>query len=103
MAASKRLGGGAVPLSDYHGNVTSGSMATRPVASASKSVGSSAGGASLHDSSELAVGMIIEHQIFGRGTIEEIDREQPDHRIRVTFDNTGQKVLMLKFARFKIV
>ncbi len=47
--------------------------------------------------------MVIEHQIFGRGTIEEIDREQPDHRIRVTFDNTGQKVLMLKFARFKIV
>lgn len=95
MAASKRRGGGGVALSDYHGNVTS-----REASSASHTASK---GASLHDSSELSVGMIIEHQIFGRGKIEEIDKQQPDHRIRVTFDNTGQKVLMLKFARFVIV
>lgn len=97
MAASKKRGGGSWSLSDYHGNVT---PRVEPRQAASTA---SAGGASLHNSSELSVGMVIEHQIFGRGTIEEIDREQPDHRIRVTFDNTGQKVLMLKFARFKIV
>ena len=97
MVASKRRGGGAWSLSDYHGNVTPRVEPRQAPSTAS------AEGASLHNSSELSVGMVIEHQIFGRGTIEEIDREQPDHRIRVTFDNTGQKVLMLKFARFKIV
>lgn len=56
-----------------------------------------------HSIDELSVGMIIEHSVFGRGRITELDTSNPDSRIKVVFDNTGQKTLMLKFARFNIL
>lgn len=61
------------------------------------------GRGSLHAASELAKGMRIEHGIFGKGLIEEVDVSQTDHRIKVQFDNSGFKTLMLKFARFNIL
>lgn len=57
---------------------------------------------SLHMPDVLTVGMTIEHNRFGSGTITDIDTSQPDARISVDFDNTGSRVLLLKFARFKI-
>lgn len=56
-----------------------------------------------HQSSELGVGVKIEHQRFGLGTILQIDQSQPDHKIVVDFDNVKQRTLLLKFARFKII
>lgn len=56
-----------------------------------------------HSSDALATGMTIEHQRFGEGTIIEIDRSQPDHKIVVDFSNVRQRTLLLKFARFKII
>lgn len=57
----------------------------------------------LHRSEELQAGMGIEHQRFGRGTILEIDTAALDHRIRVQFSQVEPRVLLLKFARFKIL
>lgn len=51
----------------------------------------------------LNIGMRIEHSRFGKGTITEIDRSHADVRIRVDFDNTDTKVLLLKFAQFKVL
>lgn len=56
-----------------------------------------------HTSGQLSVGSKIEHQRFGEGTIIDIDRSQPDHKIIVDFDNVKQRTLLLKFARFKII
>ncbi len=47
--------------------------------------------------------MRSEHSRFGTGTITDVDTTQSDDRITVDFDNTGTKVLLLKFARFKIL
>ena len=47
--------------------------------------------------------MNIEHDRFGRGTITSIDVSRSDARIVVDFDNTGSRVLLLKFARFTII
>ena len=55
------------------------------------------------DGSRLKAGMVIEHNRFGRGTIVEVDTSQPDHRIKVVFDNSGEKLLLLKFAKFIII
>ena len=55
------------------------------------------------DGSKLRPGMVIEHNRFGRGTITEVDTSQPDHRIKVEFDNSGEKLLLLKFAKFTIL
>ncbi len=56
-----------------------------------------------HQSSDLHTGMKIEHQRFGIGTIEEINRSQSDHKIIVNFNNVKNRTLLLKFARFKIL
>lgn len=59
-------------------------------------------GAAIHPVTELSEGMTIEHPRFGLGVITVIDTSQPDARIHVDFDNTGSRVLLLKFARFAI-
>lgn len=56
-----------------------------------------------HISSELQAGMKIEHSRFGTGTITNVDTDSTDHRITVVFDNVGEKTLLLKFAKFKII
>lgn len=56
-----------------------------------------------HISSELQTGMKIEHSRFGTGTITNVDTDSTDHRITVVFDNVGEKTLLLKFAKFKII
>ncbi len=56
-----------------------------------------------HSVSELAEGMVIEHERFGRGTITMVDASRSDARITVSFDNTGQRVLLLEYARFSIL
>ncbi len=58
---------------------------------------------SLHSSGELRPGMRIAHKTFGEGTVMKIDTSMTDTRLVVDFDNTGNKVLLLKFARFKII
>lgn len=74
-----------------------------PASTSTPRTAQSDGDFATHISSELAVGMKIEHQRFGEGTILEIDKSQPDHKIVVDFSNVQQRTLLLKFARFKIV
>ncbi|MDE6136556.1 MAG: hypothetical protein K2F97_03695, partial [Muribaculaceae bacterium] len=56
-----------------------------------------------HSSAELAPGTVIEHQRFGRGTVLEVNTSALDHRVRVQFDQVEPRVLLLKFAKFKIL
>ena len=51
----------------------------------------------------LQVGMQIEHQRFGRGTVTNIEGQGENMKATVKFENTGTKQLLLKFARFTIV
>jgi len=60
-------------------------------------------GASIHTAEELRIGQHIEHTRFGHGTITDIDTSQSETRMTVKFTNTGQRVLLLKFARFAII
>lgn len=55
-----------------------------------------------HDVNELAAGMKIQHSRFGMGEIEEISVK--DEKIKVYFSEMQEtKLLMLKFAKFKIL
>lgn len=74
----------------------------RPVNRATPRTATS-GDADFHQATSLSEGMQIEHTRFGRGTITDIDTSQPEARITVAFENTGNRVLLLKFARFKIL
>lgn len=58
---------------------------------------------SIHNAGQLSEGMIIEHPRFGTGEIVKIDTENADARISVMFKNTGTRILLLKFAKIKII
>lgn len=51
----------------------------------------------------LNTGDIIEHERFGRGVVSAIEDSGANKRAFVDFDSAGQKQLLLKYAKFKIV
>lgn len=57
----------------------------------------------VHSLKELSEGLQIEHSRFGNGVISKIDTSTADTKITVQFSNAESKVLLIKFARFKIL
>ncbi|MDP4184951.1 MAG: 3'-5' exonuclease, partial [Bacteroidota bacterium] len=55
------------------------------------------------DPSLLLPGMIVEHQRFGQGKILQLEGENQNMKATVFFQSAGQKQLLLKFAKLKIV
>lgn len=55
------------------------------------------------DTSKLSVGMRVEHQRFGKGTVKNIEGRPPQLKATVSFDGVGDKQLLLQFAKLKIV
>jgi DNA helicase-2/ATP-dependent DNA helicase PcrA len=55
------------------------------------------------DPVNIQPGMSVEHNSFGIGKVISIEREYPDTRATINFPNHGEKQLLLKFAKLKIV
>jgi DNA helicase-2/ATP-dependent DNA helicase PcrA len=55
------------------------------------------------DPSTIQVGMEVEHQRFGKGKVLNMDGEFPNKKATVFFHSAGQKQLLLKFAKLRIV
>ena len=53
--------------------------------------------------SDLRTGQRVEHDRFGLGTILSFDGEGPGRKAVVRFDDGGDKTLLLKFAKLRIV
>ena len=51
----------------------------------------------------LTAGMVIEHERFGRGTVMRVEGNDVNAKAVIRFDNVGEKTLLLKFARFKVL
>ncbi|MDR3250292.1 MAG: exodeoxyribonuclease V subunit gamma [Tannerella sp.] len=51
----------------------------------------------------LKAGDKVEHYIFGRGEILELEGTGDNAKATVLFDNSGQKNLLLKFAKLKVI
>lgn len=51
----------------------------------------------------IQAGMIVEHQRFGKGKVLQMEGSKPNIKATVFFQNVGQKQLLLKFAKLKIV
>lgn len=72
-----------------------------PASSASSiSQGVSSGKADTHS---VEVGRLIEHERFGRGEVVCLEGSGDNCKATVRFENAGDKQLLLKFARFKII
>jgi len=72
-----------------------------PVSNASAN--SQAGPFIADDPSKIQVGMQVLHERFGVGKIIELEGNLPDAKATVFFNDAGQKSLLLKFAKLKIV
>ncbi|WP_411273804.1 ATP-dependent helicase [Daejeonella sp.] len=55
------------------------------------------------DTSGLQVGMEVEHERFGYGKVINLEGNKPDIKATIFFKDLGQKQLLLKFAKLKIV
>lgn len=53
--------------------------------------------------SALKVGNVIEHERFGIGSVLEVEGSGDNTKARIKFLNVGEKTLLLKFARYKIL
>ncbi len=54
------------------------------------------------DPLKIQSGMVVEHQRFGEGKVLKIEGEMPNIKATIFFQSSGQKQLLLKFARLKI-
>ncbi len=60
-------------------------------------------GSSSASSSGLRAGQHIEHERFGQGVVLKVDGAGENQKAVVSFQNAGEKTLLLKFARFKVL
>ena len=54
-------------------------------------------------SSALKVGNVIEHERFGIGSVISVEGSGDNTKARIKFLNVGEKTLLLKFARYKVL
>ncbi len=54
-------------------------------------------------SSDIAEGMTVEHERFGKGKVLKVEGKAPDLKATVFFPSAGQKQLLLRFAKLTVV
>ncbi|MBD1366451.1 UvrD-helicase domain-containing protein [Mucilaginibacter sp. ZT4R22] len=57
----------------------------------------------ISDTSNLQVGMQVEHERFGFGKVINLEGNKPDVKATIFFKEIGQKQLLLKFAKLSII
>jgi len=57
----------------------------------------------ITDITLIQVDMQVEHERFGFGTIIQVEGEYPNTKATIVFKNSGQKQLLLKFAKLRII
>ncbi len=55
------------------------------------------------DTSSLEEGMKVEHPKFGFGLVLQMDTSGPDRKAKISFNDFGEKTLLLSFAKLKIL
>jgi DNA helicase-2/ATP-dependent DNA helicase PcrA len=55
------------------------------------------------DTENLETGMQVEHQKFGFGQVVKVEGSGANKKATVHFNGIGQKQLLLKFARLRII
>ena len=53
--------------------------------------------------SDIAEGVTVEHERFGKGKVLKIEGNAPDVKATIFFPSSGQKQLLLRFAKLTVV
>ena len=54
------------------------------------------------ESSDLAVGLVVRHPVFGRGTVQAVMGSGPGQKLRIRFDRAGLKTIVVRFANLEL-
>ena len=84
-------------------SVSTGKVKRMTPVDKARSASTPAAGFEADDPSEIQVGMQVEHPRFGKGKIINLEGELPNRKATVFFGDHGQKQLLLKFAKLKII
>ncbi|MBK7681025.1 MAG: hypothetical protein IPJ26_00370 [Bacteroidetes bacterium] len=49
------------------------------------------------------VGVFVEHQRFGKGQVIALEGRVPENKATILFEGQGQKQLLLKFAKLRVI
>jgi DNA helicase II / ATP-dependent DNA helicase PcrA len=52
---------------------------------------------------DLQIGSMVQHDRFGHGKVTALDGDFPNNKVTVLFEGVGQKQLLVKFAKLRIV
>lgn len=53
--------------------------------------------------SKVEIGLRVEHLRFGKGEVTDMEGVEPDRKATIKFDTVGEKQLLLKFAKLRIL
>lgn len=57
----------------------------------------------INAAGNIKVGMRVYHDRFGEGKVMELEGDFPNTKVTVIFNTSGQKQLLLKFAKLRIL
>mgnify|MGYP004465208893 FL=1 len=52
---------------------------------------------------KIETGMRVEHLRFGKGEVKSMEGTEPNKKATIVFDKVGEKQLLLKFAKLRIL
>jgi hypothetical protein len=52
---------------------------------------------------DIAEGVTVEHDRFGKGKVLKVEGREPDLKATIFFPSAGQKQLLLRFAKLRVV
>ena len=102
----KPMSSSTTPTSTSAPSLTAASTPRRWVSLGERSAVSSrpsSSSSSSSSSSNLQPGSRIEHERFGQGSVVRIEGDGENAKAVIRFDNVGEKTLLLKFARIKLL
>ena len=76
---------------------------TVPPKARMKAVNKAANAAPTLDLSEIQQGVRVSHSRFGFGTVLQLDGTGNDAKALICFDHSGEKNVLLRFAKLKVV
>jgi DNA helicase-2/ATP-dependent DNA helicase PcrA len=94
---------GSVPTRTFEKKHTIEPKRTVPLGSFQKVTESMLRDSAPAQSQALKVGNVIEHERFGIGSVLEVEGSGDNTKARIKFLNVGEKTLLLKFARYKLL
>ncbi|MBQ2518692.1 MAG: ATP-dependent DNA helicase, partial [Bacteroidaceae bacterium] len=75
----------------------------KPAASAPAATESAPAASAPAATAGVVAGARIAHDRFGLGTVVKLEGSGLDAKATVRFDNAGEKTLLLRFAKFKVI